>query len=139
MRITDDAGLRELLRATKTIAVVGISDKPYRDSHHVAEYLIDAGYRVFPVNPNLNEVLGLRCYPDLGSIPEAIDLVDVFRRPEEIAAVVDATIACKAKALWLQLGVINEAEAERASQAGLRVVMDRCSKIDHARLIGFGR
>ena len=90
MRIADDTKLRELLRATKTIAVVGISDKPYRDSHHVAEYLIEAGYRVFPVNPNLQSVLGLRCYPDLASIPEAIDLVDVFRRPEEVGPVVDA-------------------------------------------------
>lgn len=138
MRITDDAGLRALLRATKTIALVGISDKPYRDSHHVAAYLLAAGYRVLPVNPNLQAVLGQRCYPDLASIPEAIDLVDVFRRPDEIGPVVDAAIAAKAKALWLQLGVINEAEAERASQAGLAVVMDRCSKIDHARLIGSG-
>ncbi|MBK6638259.1 MAG: CoA-binding protein [Rhodocyclaceae bacterium] len=137
MRIADDTKLRELLRATKTIAVVGISDKPYRDSHHVAEYLIEAGYRVFPVNPNLQSVLGLRCYPDLASIPEAIDLVDVFRRPEEVGPVVDAAVAIKAKALWLQLGVINEAEAERASEAGLTVIMDRCSKIEHARLIGF--
>ncbi len=137
MRIADDTKLRELLRATKTIAVVGISDKPYRDSHHVAEYLIEAGYRVFPVNPNLQSVLGLRCYPDLASIPEAIDLVDVFRRPEEVGPVLDAAVAIKAKALWLQLGVINEAEAERASEAGLTVIMDRCSKIEHARLIGF--
>lgn len=139
MRINDDAGLRELLLGTRTIALVGISDKPHRDSYHVADYLMEAGYRVLPVNPRLQTVLGQRCYPDLDSITEPVDLVDVFRRPDEIGPVVDAAIAIGAKALWLQLGVINAAEANRANQAGLAVVMDRCTKIDHARLIGWRR
>lgn len=135
MRIEHDDALRALLQTTRSIALVGLSDKPHRDSHRVAAYLIAAGYRVLPVNPALTSVLGLRCFPDLASIDEPIDMVDVFRRAEDIAPVVDAAIAVKARSLWLQLGVINEAEAARASAAGLQVVMDRCTKIDHARLL----
>lgn len=134
MRLTDQVHIDALLKATRTIAVVGISDKPHRASHEVAHYLLDAGYRIIPVNPVVKEVLGLTCYPDLASVPEPIDMVDVFRRGEEIGPIVDAAIAVGAKSLWLQLGVINEPEAERASVAGLQVVMDRCVKIDHARM-----
>lgn len=133
MRVTDNEAITHLLRSTRSIAVVGISDKPHRASHEVARYLINAGYRVIPVNPQLTEVLGLTCYPDLTSVPEPIDLVDVFRRPEELPDIVDAAISVGAKSLWLQLGVVDEAQAERASAAGLQVVMDRCVKIDHAR------
>jgi predicted CoA-binding protein len=134
MRLTDQVHIDALLKSTRTIAVVGISDKPHRASHEVAHYLKDAGYRIIPVNPVVKEVLGLTCYPDLASVPEPIDMVDVFRRGEEIGPIVDAAIAVGAKSLWLQLGVINEPEAERASAAGLQVVMDRCVKIDHARM-----
>ncbi len=135
MRITDTEDLSRLLHTTRTIAVVGISDKPHRASHEVARYLMAAGYRVIPVNPQLSEVLGQPCYPDLASVPEPIDMVDVFRRPEELPEIVQAAIAVGAKSLWLQLGVVDEDQAEQASAAGLQVVMDRCVKIDHARLL----
>lgn len=135
MRIEHDHDLRQLLETTRTIALVGISDKSWRPSHQVAAYLIAAGYRVLPVNPALTTVLGQPCFPDLASIGEPIDMVNVFRRADDIGPVVDAAIAVKARSLWLQLGVINEAEAARASAAGLAVVMDRCTKIDHARLL----
>jgi uncharacterized protein len=130
---TDNADIPALLRATRRIAVVGISDKPHRASHEVAAYLQRAGYTIVPVNPLLTEVLGQPCYPDLLSIPGGVDLVNVFRRPDEIEPVVTQALAIGANALWLQLGVVNEAEATRARQGGMHVVMDRCIKIDHAQ------
>lgn len=123
-----------LLRQTRTIAVVGISDNPSRDSYRVARYLQQAGYTLYAVNPTIDSVLGLKCYPDLASLPEAVDLVDVFRRPDALPEIVDDAIASGAKALWLQFGVIHEPAAQKAREAGLQVVMDRCIKIDHAGL-----
>lgn len=123
-----------LLRQTRTIAVVGISDNPSRDSYRVARYLQTAGYTLYAVNPTLDSVLGLKAYPDLQSLPEAVDLVDVFRRPDALPEIVDDAIAAGAKALWLQFGVIHEPSAQKARDAGLKVVMDRCIKIDHAGL-----
>jgi predicted CoA-binding protein len=125
----------EILSTATTIAVVGLSDNPERESHKVASYLQARGYRIVPVNPTVREVLGERSYPDLAAIPSEItvDVVDIFRRTEFIPAVVDAAIARRAGAVWMQLGLVHNASAERARAAGLRVVMDRCMKVEHAR------
>jgi predicted CoA-binding protein len=133
-----DAEIAKLLRATRSVAVVGLSDNPSRPSFDVAQYLHGAGYAVIPINPNLAEWHGLKAYPDLTSAQRAglpIELVDVFRRSEDVGPVVDEAIRVGAKAVWLQLGVIDLAAAERAKKAGLVVVMDRCSKIEHRRLV----
>jgi predicted CoA-binding protein len=124
----------ELLRSARTIAVVGLSSKPWRPSHGVAEYMQRAGYRIIPVNPNESEVLGERAYPSLEAVPEKVDIVNVFRRPEYVPEIVEAAIRIGAPAIWMQEGVVNEAAAERARQAGLFVVMDRCILKEHRRL-----
>jgi predicted CoA-binding protein len=124
----------ELLRSARTIAVVGLSSKPWRPSHGVAEYMQRAGYRIIPVNPNESEVLGEKAYPSLEAVPEKVDIVNVFRRPEYVPEIVEAAIRVGAPAIWMQEGVINEAAAERARQAGLFVVMDRCILKEHRRL-----
>ena len=108
---------------------------PSRDSHDIACLLRDRGHRVIPVNPHCNEILGVRCYPDLRSVAERIDMVDVFRRSEHVAAIAEDAIAIGARILWLQLGVIDEAAALRARSAGLTVVMDRCPAIEYRRLL----
>lgn len=128
----------ELLEKAKTIAVVGCSPKPERDSHRVAAYLQAVGYRVIPINPGADEILGVKAYPDLASIPAdvEIDIVDVFRRPEHIPAVVDAVLAQGAKALWLQLGCANPEAEQCARDAGLVVVSDLCIKIEHRNRLG---
>lgn len=125
----------ELLRSARTIAVVGLSGKPWRPSHGVAEYMQRAGYRIIPVNPNETEVLGEKAYPSLEAVPEKVDIVNVFRRPEYVPEIVEAAIRIGAPAIWLQEGVVNEAAAERARQAGLFVVMDRCILKEHRRLV----
>lgn len=134
--IDDIAGLRRVLLETRSIAVVGLSANWHRPSYFAAKYMLDRGYRIIPVNPAYEEVLGQRCYPDLRAIPEPVDMVDVFRKPEDVAPLVEDAIAIGAKTLWLQLGVINTAAAERAEAAGLQVIMDRCVKIEFARLFG---
>ena len=137
MPIIDDiAGLRRILRDSRTLAVVGLSAQWHRPSYFAAKYMRDHGYRIFPVNPRYDEVLGQRCYPDLQSVPEPIDIVDCFRKAEEIPAIADAAIAVGAKVLWMQLGIVNDEAAQRASAAGLDVVMNRCVKIEHARILG---
>jgi hypothetical protein len=130
-----NAEIDELLARARTIAVVGVSAKPDRDSHRVAAYLQAAGYRIVPVNPGLDEVLGERAWPDLASIPAdvAIDIVDIFRLPEHIPPIVEAAIARGAGAVWMQLGLAHNDAAARARAAGLTVVMDRCLKVEHAR------
>ncbi|WEN41021.1 putative protein YccU [Thauera sp. GDN1] len=128
--------IRKLLQETRTIAVVGISAKPDRPSHEVAHYLQRAGYTIIPVNPAYQEVMGLKCYPSLHEVPGKIDIVDVFRKPTEVMAVVDEAIAVGAASVWLQLGVIAPEAADKAAAAGLKVVSDRCTKIEHRRLIG---
>lgn len=130
--------LRDLFRRTRQIAVVGISQNPSRASHDVATYLQNAGYEIVPINPTIPDWEGIPSYPDLEAAVAAgkkIDLVDVFRRSEEIVHVVDDAIKAKMPAIWFQLGVIDEREAQRAQQAGMTVVMDRCTKIDHRRLM----
>ncbi|HET9848152.1 MAG TPA: CoA-binding protein [Candidatus Dormibacteraeota bacterium] len=121
-----------ILDSSRTIAVVGLSASPFRPSYGVARYLQRAGYRIFPVNPNVDEVLGERAYPNLRDIRERVDVVDVFRRSEFAGAIVDDAIAIKAKAVWLQDGVVDEAAADRARAAGLDVVMDDCMMRRHA-------
>ncbi len=124
----------ELMRDARTIAVVGVSANPERDSHEVAKYLFDEGYTVYLVNPNEQEVLGRKVYDRVQDLPEPVDIVDVFRRSEHVPPVVDDAIAAGAKAVWMQLGIVHEEAAERARAAGLEVVMDRCTKVEHMRL-----
>ena len=118
----------------KTIAVVGLSPKPQRPSHYVAKYLQDQGYRIIPVNPGHNELLGETSYATLQDIPESVDVVDVFRRPEHVDPIIDAAIEIGARALWLQDGVVNKAAAEWAEEAGLLVVMNDCMLRQHRHL-----
>jgi hypothetical protein len=124
----------EILKQSRTIAVVGLSSKRFRPSYGVAEYMQRSGYRIVPVNPEVSEVLGEKCYPDLNSVPEAIDIVDIFRRSEFVPEIVEAAIRKGAKAIWMQEGVTHEEAARRAAEAGLDVVMDRCILKEHRRL-----
>lgn len=133
--INDDAGLKRILEETHTIAMVGLSPNPQRPSHEVAEFLMARGYTVIPVNPGCSEVLGQRCYASLRDIPVAVDMVDVFRNPEDVLPVAEDAIAIGARTLWMQLGVINPEAARKAESAGLRVVMDHCPKIEYGRLL----
>jgi len=126
-----------ILSAARTIAVVGLSGKRFRPSYGVAEYLKRAGYRIIPVNPNEKEVLGEKCYPDLDSVPEPVDIVDIFRRSDYVPAIVDAAIRRGAKLVWMQESVVHEAAAQRAEAAGIAVVMDRCILKEHRRLVDF--
>ena len=133
---TDIDTLRRILRDCKTIAVVGLSANWYRPSYFAAKYLQEHGYRVIPVNPMYQEVLGEKCYATLQDIPEKIDMVDCFRKSQEIDSIADEAIAIGARVLWMQLGVMNEPAAAKSRRAGLEVVQDRCVKIEHGRLFG---
>ena len=128
--------IRHILTHTKTIAMVGLSPKKQRPSHFVASYLKYEGYRVIPVNPRADEILGEKAYPDLLSIPYEIDLVNVFRRPDDCPDIAKQAVAIGAKSLWLQLRVVSLAAAEIAEAGGLQIVMDRCVKIEHGRYNG---
>lgn len=128
--------IRRILAENRSVAVVGLSANEMRPSYFAAKYLHDHGYTVVPVNPRYEEILGQRCYPDLRSIPFPVDVVDLFQRSENVAPFTDDAIAIGARVLWMQLGVVNEAAAARAREAGLEVVMDRCMKIEYARLFG---
>ena len=137
MPIVDDiAGLRRILAQSRTIAVVGLSANWYRPSFFAAKYMQDHGYRIIPVNPTYDEVLGERCYPTLAAIPGPVDMVDCFRKSEEIPALAREAVAKGAKVLWMQLGIRNDEAARVANDAGLDVVVDRCMKIEHARILG---
>ena len=124
----------DLLSSSRSIAVVGLSHKRWRASYGVSEYMKRAGYRIIPVNPNESEVLGEKAYPDLDAVPEAVDIVNVFRRSEFVPEIVDAAIRKGARAVWMQEGVIHEEAAARARAAGLAVVMDRCILKEHQRM-----
>jgi len=126
--------IADVLRNSRTMAVVGLSNRRYRPSFGVSQYMQQAGYRIVPVNPQETEVLGEKCYATLEEIPEPVDIVDVFRRPEFVPEIVEAAIRIGAKVLWLQEDVIHEQAAERARQAGLTVIMDRCILKEHRRL-----
>jgi uncharacterized protein len=133
----DSGEIKRILEESRNVAVVGLSDSPYRTSHAIASAIQRAGYRIFPVNPNLTgPVLGEEPYATVEEIPEAIDIVDVFRRSEKVAPVAEDAVAAGAKVLWMQSGVINEEAAKYAEEHDLTVVMDRCIKVDHARLVG---
>ena len=131
----DDKKLREILSSSKVIAVVGHSDKPYRTSYRIAQYLRAVGYKVYPVNPMVDEIDGEKSYPSLQEVPEPIDVVDVFRRREHLAGVVEDAIEANAKSVWGQLGVIDLDAGAKGEQAGLDMVMDLCIKIEHMRLL----
>ena len=136
MIVDDIAGLRRVLQSNRVIAVVGLSPNWNRPSFFAAKYMLEHGYTVIPVNPGATEILGRKCYPDLASIPQKVDLVDVFRKAADVMPIAEEAMRIGAKCLWLQLGVINRAAADKASAAGLDVVMDRCVKIEYARLFG---
>jgi uncharacterized protein len=133
--ITDDTQLRNILTDYKNIAIVGLSPDPFRPSNSVAIYLLDHGYNVIPVNPGVDEVLGLKSYGSLEEIPGEIDVVDVFRRSEHVPDIAHEAAEINAKVLWTQLGVISPEGAEIAEAAGLKIVMDRCTAIEHRRLV----
>ena len=138
--VTSMSMIDAILTTAKVIAVVGLSDREDRPSHSVAKYLQSQGYRIIPVNPRLEgPVLGEQPYEDLESVPEHIDVVDIFRRPADVPPVVESAIRVKAGAVWMQLGIVHEEAAQRARAAGLDVVMDRCAAIEHGRLVRLGR
>ncbi len=134
MFLNDLPAIHTLLTAAKTIAMVGLSPKESRPSNMVARYLIEAGYTVIPVNPGQEEILGLPCYPNLAAIPTPVDIVDIFRRSEDVPPIVAEAIAIGAKAIWMQEGVIHTDAARTAKAAGIVVVMDRCIKTVHHNL-----
>ena len=126
--------INKIIKESRVIAVVGMSNKLGRPSLTVASYLRGQGYRIIPVNPAIQEVNGERCYPDLTSIPEKVDVVDIFRKPEDVPPVVEEAIRIGAKSIWMQEGIINEDAASKAKEAGLMVVMDKCMLKEHARM-----
>jgi predicted CoA-binding protein len=134
--INDPAVIEEIINTKGKIAIVGLSPKTHRDSNKVGQYLLDHDYDIIPVRPKLDEVLGQKVYPDLESIPEPVEVVDLFLNPERVGPIVDKAIEIGAKYVWFQLGVINEEAAKKAQEAGLGVVMDKCIKIEHKRLKG---
>jgi predicted CoA-binding protein len=136
MIIDDIPGIRRILKENRTVAMVGLSANWYRPSHFAAKYLQIHGFRVIPVTPSYEEILGETCYPSLLDLPEPVDVVDCFRKPEEIPALAEQAVEIGARVLWMQLGIVNEEAARIASEAGLDVVVNRCMKIEYARLFG---
>ncbi|HSD60667.1 MAG TPA: CoA-binding protein [Burkholderiales bacterium] len=134
--LPDVQTLRRIYKENHTIAVVGLSGDWFRPSYFAAKYMMDHGYRVIPVNPKYGEILGQKCYRSLREIPEKVDIVDCFRKSVDIPPLAEEAVAIGARVLWLQIGVINEEAAKRARAAGMDVVMDRCVKIEYARLFG---
>ena len=134
--MTDIVTLRRILTENKRVAIVGLSADWSRPSNFVGKYLLEHGFEVIPVNPKYDEILGQKSYPDLASIPTPVDIVDIFQRPERVPPFVDAAIDIGARVVWMQLGIVHEEAAEKARKAGLDVVMDRCIKIEYARLFG---
>lgn len=127
--------IKEILEKYRSITVVGLSSHAWRASFGVSRFMQNVGYRIIPVNPNETEVLGEKCYPSLDDVPYPIEIVDIFRRPEYVPDIVEAAIRRSAKVIWMQEGVVNDQAAERARQAGIDVVMDRCILKEHMRLI----
>lgn len=139
MTVVAEASTRDRLRiiqGAESVALVGVSANPLRSSNFVATYLVRTGLRLYPVNPNYDEVLGMPCHPSLADLPEPPDIVDCFRKPEDLPGVVEEAIGAGAKVVWFQLGLRNDEAAARAREAGLEVVQDRCLKIEHARFAG---
>ncbi len=136
MTVEDDAGLSSILKSARTVACVGVSSNPAKPSYGIFQYLAEAGYHMIPVNPTTPEIMGRPTYGDVASIPEKVDVVQVFRKPEDVPAVVEDAIKAGAKVVWMQEGIVNQQAAQRAEQAGLQVVMDRCMMQTHQRLFG---
>lgn len=136
--MNDDQTMRDILLSAKSIASVGLSSNPEKDSYEVVSYLKDHGYRIIPVNPTATEILGEKAYPGLATVPGRIDVVQIFRKPEDVPPVVEEAIRAGAKVVWMQEGIVNEEAAARARAAGLQVVMNACMKKTHRRLIGEG-
>jgi predicted CoA-binding protein len=128
-----NTGIKEILRSYQNVAIVGISDSPAKASYLVGKYLQKAGFKIYPVNPKYESILGTQCYPELSSIPDTIEIVDIFRNPEYVLPIAQEAIEISAKVIWMQLGIINNEAAEIVLRAGLQVVMDRCIKIEHRR------
>ncbi len=131
----DDSTIRRMLQDARTVAVVGLSDKPDRPSHRIAAYLQQQGYRIIPVNPVISETLGEKAYANLRDVPGPIDIVDIFRKPEDVPAVIEDAIATGARAVWMQSGIVHEPAAKKARDAGLAVVMDHCIMVAHGQLL----
>jgi uncharacterized protein len=127
--------IRNILNVSKVIAVVGLSDKTDRPSYHVAEYLQSNGYKIIPVNPMISQWKGMKSYPNLKAIPEPVDIIDIFRRPDDVSEIVDEAISQNAKVIWMQEGIVNNVAADRARNAGLQVVMNKCMLKEHRKLI----
>jgi predicted CoA-binding protein len=134
--MNNDQMMKDILLSAKTIASVGLSSNQQKESYWIVSYLKDQGYHIIPVNPTADEILGEKSYPDLESVPEPIDVVQVFRKSEDVPPVVDSAIKVGAKVVWMQEGIVNEEAAQKARQAGLQVVMDACMRVTHRRLIG---
>ena len=134
--MTDIVALRRILKTYKRVAIVGLSADWWRPSFFAAKYLLEHGFEVIPVNPKYEEILGQKCYPDLKSIPTPVDIVDLFQKAERVPLFVDDAIAIGAKVVWMQLGIVNQEAAKKIRDAGLEVVMDRCMKIEYARIFG---
>ena len=133
---TDIETLRRILRTAHRIAMVGLSDKWHRPSYFVAKYLLDRGFEVIPVNPGHQQILGQKCYPTLEDVPGKVDMVDLFQRPDRVMPFVESAIDMNVRFIWMQLGIVNEEAAAKARAQGIEVVMDRCPKIEYARLFG---
>ncbi len=131
--------IEEILKGSKTVAVVGLSPKPDRPSYDVARYLQARGYRIIPVNPQAAEVLGEKSYPSLSAVPVPVDVVDIFRRSEDVPPIVDEAVRVRARVVWMQEGIVNEQAADAARRVGLDVVMDRCMQKEHKRLVAQGK
>jgi len=134
--MNSDKEMKEILLSTKTVASVGLSSNQEKESYWIVSYLKEQGYRIFPVNPTASEILGEKVYPSLSDIPDKVDVVQVFRRPEDVPPVVDEAIKIGAKVVWMQEGIVNEPAAQKAREAGLKVVMNACMRATHRRLIG---
>jgi len=134
--ITDDESLKNILINTKVVASVGVSSNEDKPSYWIFNYLMNNGYEMIPVNPTSLEVQGVKSFPDLNSITQKVDVVQVFRKPEDVPTVVESAIQIGAKVVWMQVGVINHPAAKRAEAAGLKVVMDKCMRDTHRRLLG---
>ncbi|AGL01860.1 CoA-binding protein [Desulfoscipio gibsoniae] len=133
--IATDQQVREILQNSRTIAVVGLSHKTHRDSYQVAQYMQARGYRIIPVNPRIKTVLGETAYPDLLSVPEKVDIVNIFRRSDQVPPIVDEALKINSGAVWMQLGIINDEAAEKCSANGVPVIMNKCIKVEHAKLL----
>lgn len=134
--MNSDKEMKEILLSAKTVASVGLSSNQEKESYWIAAYLKEQGYRIIPVNPTATEILGEKAYPDLSSIPEKVDVVQVFRKPEDVPPVVEEAIKIGTKVVWMQEGISHEEAAKKAREAGLQVIMDACMRATHRRLIG---